>query len=168
MNGVQDFYLLLKHYLPNTLPEAHVTLTTVSYRRAGPTCTLIISARLQQITNTPLKPIARNPGSGLCRPINAEHLLYGGSVLHNQRAGFLFFFGRKAASCLLWREKACDGALPLNHINPFCRDSFSGFPGETGTPLFLLEPRRFFLPNLTEGSEGNRGPTRYHLLEQSN
>lgn len=144
-----------------------MTLTTVSYRRGGPTRTLIMYARLQQITNMALKPTARNPRSGLCRPINAEHLLYGWSALQNLRA----VFRRKAASCLLqqflWLEKACDGVLRLNQINPFYRDSFPGFLVRLACLCSCLSPA-FFLPNLTEGSEGNRGPTRYHLLEQSN
>lgn len=127
----------------HALPEAHVTLTTVSYHRVEPTCTLIMYARLQQITNTPLKPIARNPRSGLCRPINAEHLLYGGSTLQNLRA----VFRSKAASCLLqqflWLEKACDGVLRLNQINPFYRDSFSGFLVKLACLCSCLSPDVF-------------------------
>lgn len=50
-----------------------------------------------------LKARAQNPGSGLHRPINAEHLLYRGSMLKNFRA----------ILCNLIKEESCFLLAPV-------------------------------------------------------
>lgn len=121
------------------------------------------------------EPLTLNRGSGLHRPINVEHLPYRGRKRTCWRTSQAFgtVLIRKAVSCFLTVAVTAPDWSPPLKPNQSILSTFVFFPsfsGETDASLFFLEPRRgffFFLPNLTEGLEVNRGPTQYHLLERS-
>lgn len=156
-------YLLLVHYLWNTgSPQAHDTgkLQTAKYSVRH------IGNRSQvrgKIINKLFKPFARNPGSGLCRPITAQHLSYRGNTWTTSE-----WFGQlKEERFLVVQMGPCRTASneTAHNLTILCRTN-KGVLGDLylfqwrpSGSLFLLRPQCFFSAKFNRRLRGWQGST---------
>lgn len=109
-------YLLLKHYTPNTGSLKQNCVIRLN-QNAALVCTRHVRRVIANNKYASLKPLTQNPGSGLGRPINAEHLLCGWSTLKELPSHFVGLF-EKEESCFLPAAMALIAGVSMERVAP--------------------------------------------------